>query len=781
VTTSVTAADYARAERFLSWNQDDYVRNAELHYRWLEDGYRLWYRRQTIDGESEFMLVDARTGTVSVAFDHSVVAAALSRELKETVRAAALPFSEFSFTEYPTAIEFKCHGSVWSCDLERGTCVSRIGPAPPEGSMSPDGAWIAFVKHRNVWVRSTTTGEEIRLTADGAEHNGYAGSPGYSTHAVTDVRLNGPSDPRVLWSADSRFLLTHRIDERLVKDLYLIQSAPEDGSVRPRLFSYRYALPGDEHLPLLYPVALDVTHRRALMLCESPLVCSVQSLIDKRDTWWSSDSRCIYFLERDRFSRSVSLHRVDPLTGKGAVLIVESASSVVQTNARNIFTPPLVRTTSRGDILWYSQRDGWGHLYRYSVDGTFKNRITTGEWVVRDILRVDEARETIFFAASGREAGRDPYEQRIYSIRFDGSALRLLTSEEANHEWSNPFSGAAEEDGSQSSGRGRFSPCGKYFLDSYSRPDVPPVHVLRSVEGYVLRELETADISKLQAGGYTPVEPFEVVAADGKTQIYGNLYRPSNFDPRRKYPIIDAIYPGPQIIRTAKTFTGAVFGSMILDAQCLAELGFIVVTIDGRGTPYRSRDFLDYSYGRLDRASEIDDHIAGIRQLARRHPYIDVDRVGIDGASGGGFAAARALMAYPDFYKVAVAAAGNHDQRGNLAPWAETYIGPFDEAQYAASSTLPLVHWLRGKLLLMHGEMDDNVHPSLTMKLADALIRANKDFDLLIIPNADHSAYSTSPYFIRRKWDFFVRHLLGQDPPSGYEIRSTAASSPSRV
>ena len=710
---SVTAADYSRAERFLSWNQDRYVRNAELHYGWLPDGDRLWYRRTNANGATELILIDARSGQRSPAFDHEKLAALLS---------------------------------------------SPPVPVKDSESLSPDGAWAAFVRDHNVWVRSTSSNEEFQLTVDGGIHCAYAGSPGYSTHAVTDARLARQSSPKVVWSPDSRWLLTHRIDERLVKDLHLMQSVPAEGGARPRLFSYRYALPGDEHLPLLEPVALDVIDRRVVSLSAEPLICSVQSLVEKGDTWWASDSKSIYYLKRARFSNEVGLCRVDTRTGERTDLVRESGSTVVQTNARNIFVAPLVRTLENGDIIWYSQRDGWGHLYYYTNDGTLRNQITKGEWAVRDILLVKEEWRTIFFAANGREEGRDAYEQRIYSVRFDGSGMQLLTPEEANHEWSEPLACTRTD---ATGGPKRFSPSGKFFLDSYCRPDVPPVHVLRSIDGAVVRELERADISRLQQEGYTPIEPFQVIAADGRTKIYGNLYRPSTFDPGKTYPVIDAIYPGPQIVRTAKTFIGATFGKFILDAQCLAELGFIVVTIDGRGTPGRSREFQDYSYGRLDKASELDDHIAGIRQLSQRYPYMDIGRVGIDGASGGGFAAARALMAYPEFFKVAVSAAGNHDQRGNLAPWAETYIGPLDEEKYALSSTLPLVERLNGKLLLMHGDMDDNVHPSLTMKLVDALIRANKDFDLLIIPGADHSAYATSRYFIRRKSGFL------RPPPAG--------------
>jgi dipeptidyl aminopeptidase/acylaminoacyl peptidase len=395
-------------------------------------------------------------------------------------------------------------------------------------------------------------------------------------------------------------------------------------------------------------------------------------------------------------------------------------------------------------------------LYYYDDSGELHNQITQGEWSVRDIVRVDEHARRIYFMASGRE-GADPYQQSLYAIRFDGTGLQRLTPEQADHKWV------------PAPGTSRFSPSGRYFVDGYSRPDLPPTWVLRKSDGALIRELERADISRLREGGYVPVEPFQVTAADGKTALYGNLFRPSTFDPSRRYPVIDASYPGPQTIRSGKSFTTALFHRF--EAQSLAELGFIVVTIDGRGTPNRSRAFLDYSYGRLDKASDLEDHIAGLRQLATRYPFLDLDHVGIDGVSAGGFLAALALLRHPGFYKVGVSAEGNHDPRGYLAAWGDTYIGPSAADAYETSVTPQLAENLQGKLLLIHGELDDNVPPALTLRLADALIEANKDFDLIVLPNADHTAYFTSPYLIRRKWDYFVRHLLGAEPPVNYSIR----------
>jgi dipeptidyl-peptidase-4 len=705
-TPAATEADYARAERFLSWNEQHYLLNADPQPRWIGHQDRFWYERTSAVGAKEHVVVDARTG-------------------KRTVVAQA--------------------GRV------------ALESAPVDPSISPSGEWQVLVRDHNIWMRASAGGSQFPLTSDGIQHYGYAGFTGDSTHAVTDRRNAAPVRPVVLWSPDSRFLLTHRIDERAVGELHLLQSVPEDGSARPRLHTYRYAMPGDEHLPLVELVAVDLRTKQQVTLASGPLVGSIMTLLERGEAWWSADSQAIYYLQRNRYSTSLILYKADPLTGKVREILQERAATPLRTsNEGSIFAErPSVRVLTNGDVIWYSQRDGWGHLYYYDgVTGELRHPITHGPWLVRSVVRVDESGQRIYFMASGRESARDPYEQYLYSVRFDGSQLRLLTPEAANHAWPHVSSG-------------RFSPSGRYFLDSYSRPELPPVFVLRTAQGRLIERLEQADISKLRVDGHQPIEPFVTTAADGVTPIYGNLFRPSTFDAARRYPVIDAIYPGPQAIRTRKDFTTATFDE--LEAQSLAELGFVVVTIDGRGTPFRSQAFANHAQGRLADASDIEDHIAGIRELAQRYPFMDLQRVGIDGVSAGGYAAVRALLNRADFFKVAVAAEGPHDARGYVAAWGEIYLGPMAE-HYAAAANAPLARRLQGKLFLMHGELDDNVHPAATLRLVDALVAANEDFDLLVLPNANHRAWQT-PYFIRRKWDFFVRHLQGSTPPQGYSIR----------
>jgi dipeptidyl-peptidase-4 len=752
---------YARAERFLPWNEGRYVRNGNVQPHWVGDEDRLWYMTVNAAGEKEFFIVEAASGRRTPAFDQKAIAAALFRQSHTKVYSGRLPFSSFQFSNKDTRIEFQVEGSQWTCSLRRPTCTKVPVKVAADEAMSPDGRWAAFIKDHNIWIRPIVGGAPFGLTTDGTEHYGYASSPGFSGRAVTDVRHPTRLPPQVIWSPDSRRLLTSRLDERRVKDFFLVQSVPEDGSVRAKLYTYRYALPGDDNMPLLEPLVLDVIARREVRLATAPLLVSIENLYGPHNMWWSAQGDQIYFLNRDRSSRSITLESADPGTGTVTDVLRESSDTWIRiSNKSNPFVDdPAVRILRNGDVIWYSERSGWGHLYYYDgATRSLRNQITRGDWVVRSIVRIDETANRIYFSASGREAGQDPYEQNLYVINFDGTDLRLLTPEPADHE-----SASAESAPSQS----RFSHSGRYFFDRYSRPDMPPTVVLRSTEGRLITRLAQADISELRQEGYSAIEPFQVLAADGKTAIYGNLFRPSDLDATRKYRVIDAVYPGPQTLRTRKTFLAATFDAF--EAQSLAELGFIVVTIDGRGTPNRSKAFLDYSYGQLDKASDLEDHIAGIRQLADRYRYMDIDEVGVDGASAGGYAAARAILGYPDFYKVAVSAEGDHDPRGYLAPWAQTYDGSRQASDYRGASNLPLAVSLKGKLLLMHGEMDDNVSPSLTIKLVNALVKANKDFDLLIIPNGNHQVW-TSPYFIRRKWDYFVSHLQGAVPPADYVI-----------
>jgi dipeptidyl aminopeptidase/acylaminoacyl peptidase len=403
-------------------------------------------------------------------------------------------------------------------------------------------------------------------------------------------------------------------------------------------------------------------------------------------------------------------------------------------------------------VIWFSERSGRAHLYLYDLgSGRLQHPITQGDWDVVEILRVDEAAQAVFFTAVGHEHGRDPYYVHLYRIGLDGKGLRLLTPENANHDIS-------------------FAPSGRYFLDCYSTPQTPPVAVLRDEHAAIIMAIESADDAPLRGAGWRPPESITVRAHDGATTLYGLLFKPTHFDPARKYPIIDWVYPGPQIGSVGSRSFSPARG----DRQALAELGFIVVAIDGMGTPFRGKKFHDAYFGRM-RDNTLPDQVAGIHELGQRYPFVDLDRVGIYGHSGGGYATAAAMFAYPDIFKVGIAESGNHDQRDYTDDWGDKFGAALDSAQ----DNFSIAKNLKGHLLLAHGTMDDNVPPNLTLRLVDALIKANKDFDLILLPNQRHPYQDEAGlYMTRRRWDYFVRYLMGAEPPHEYQFQSPTGLAP---
>lgn len=762
-----TKAEYARAESFLPWNARRLVHNVEVTPNWLGASDRFWYRRTSPQG-SAFILVDA-TGERRPAFDHARLAAALSRATGTPYLDNQLPFAEISLVDDDQGVEFSLDGRRWRCDLPGYDCRDA-GPAPAEPKdevRSPDGQWVAFLRGGNLVVRSAA-GQERALTDDAEPFYDYATLPEARLSAVTDRAIERPTPPAVVWSPDSTRLLTYRLDQRQVQPMVLLQAVPPAGSHRPVAHPYRYPLPGDAGVPLGELLILGLDGRRVPLLVE-PLVVGGRGVLESKPVWWSADGNRVYVVHLARGGRLVRLSEVDAGSGRARTLLEESAASTVfPQHVHGEITN--VRVLDGGArFTWFSMRDGWGHLYLYDREsGDELRQLTSGPWSVRDIVRVDEEQGWLYFTAGGREPGRDPYYRHLYRVPLAGGEPELLTPEDAEHTVT-------------------VAPSGGTFVDTYSRIDQPPVTVLRAADGRLIATLETADLSALLARGWHFPERFQVKARDGVTDLYGSIIRPSTYDPSRRYPVLDAIYPGPQIIRTPKAFPAP--NTQFWQDQALAELGFIVVTIDGLGTPFRSKAFLDVAYGeRFGEAGGLTDHVVGLKQLAAHDPSMDLDRVGIYGHSGGGYASTRALLLFPDFYRVAVSSAGNHDQRGYSASWGERWIGLHEGDRYEHQGNIQLADRLQGKLLLVHGELDDNVHPGLTLRLADALIAADKDFDLLIIPNTNHGLFDTRrglaaaeqhlsqghPYFIRRRWDYFVRHLRGAEPPAGYHITPPA-------
>lgn len=742
----ITTADYARAEQRLPTNAAKLVFRDRVTPNWIAGSDRFWYRVTTPAG-AEFIYVDPARKIRRPAFDRSRLATALSQAADTTFAADSLPFQTLEWKEEGnrTVIVVEARGKRWRCELAAYRCsgVGAVSKPSPGELPSPDGKWALFAKDYNLYLRDLATGAERPLTTDGSYRNDYGSTPEASTSFVTTARIGTPHPPEALWSPDSKRVLTYQLDQRGRPELHLIQSVLPDSNIRPKLWSYVYPLPGDTLVSTAKWVFFDVAGQRVDAKLD-PFFVLFNSPIAFQEVWWDSTGQRTFFLQHERGVRAMWLKQLDPATGAVRTLAEERGPTLVEATLL-LGTKPNIYVFKDGrSAVWFSQRDGWAHLYLVNTEtGSVIRQITKGPWVTRELLRVDEAAGKIYFTAGGREPGRDPYYRHLYVINLDGSGLTLLSPEDAEHEIT-------------------LSPSGRWAVDRYSRVDLPPVNVVRSVDGKSVLPLEQADITRLLATGWRFPERFTVKAADDSTDLYGIILRPAHFDSTKKYPVIEEIYPGPQSGKVPKAFTA---GS---DHHALVELGMVGVEVDGRGTPLRSKAFHNFSYRHLETAGALEDHLTAYRQLGRRYSWLDLDRVGIYGHSGGGFASAHAILAYPDFYKVAVSSAGDHDQRSYLALWGETYHGlPVDET-WRAQANQTLAKNLKGKLLLAYGDMDDNVHFDQTIYLIDALTKANKDYDLLVLPGGSH-AFAANRYFRRRRWDYFVRHLMGQTPPV-YEI-----------
>lgn len=607
------------------------------------------------------------------------------------------------------------------------------------GIPSPDKKKEAFIRDWNLWVKDLATQKETQLTTDGIENFGYA----------TDNAGWRKSDrPILLWSPDSKKIATYQQDQRHVSDMHLVTT----NVGAPTLKSWKYPLPQDKDIIRIHRVVIEVDQPKVIRL-KLPADPRRGTLCDDiscsgafDDNEWSTDSKYLAFVSSSRDHKIAQLRIADVSTGEVRDIFEEEVATQYESGQGTINWRYL---TASNDIIWYSERDDWGHLYRYDVStGKLKNQITSGNFVVTRLLKVDQKNRVLYFMANGREEGRDPYFAHFYRVGFDGKNLQLLTPEDGHHSIS-------------------LSPDGKHFVDNYSQPDVPPVAVLRDMNGKLVTSLEKADISRLTATSWQPPKPISVKSRDGKWDLYGLMFTPTTLDPKQKYPVINYIYPGPQGGGVGRRSFSPSRG----DHQALAELGFIVVVIDGTCNPGRSKSFHDACYGNMA-DNTLEDQISGLKQLAKKHPYLDLSRVGVWGHSGGGFATAAAMFRYPEFYKVGISESGNHDNRNYEDDWGERYIGLMcpDQANYEAQANQNLAENLQGKLMLAHGAMDDNVPPYNTYLVVDALIEANKDFDLIVFPNARHGYGADSPYMMRRRWDYFVRHLRGETPPKEFDI-----------
>lgn len=743
----VTEADYRRAERFLSANVNDLVSGNILAQYWQDDG-RLVYRRSTGAG-SEIVVADPGTGSISALFDAEAVAAALASLSGDEVDASDLSLSRIELDSEQETLGFRFDGEDYQLNLS-SMDLQQEAESPDHEIFSPDGSKAAFIQDHNLWVRDTASNALTQLTFDGVEDYGYA------TNNAGWIRDDGPV---LLWSPDSRSIATFRHDGRNVGEMYLYDTRV--GHVE--LDAWKYPLPGDEHIFMIERIVVHLEDEPRVVPLRMPPDPHRSTTADHiadfdgrfLDVEWSEDAAFLAFVSSSRDHKSATLRLSNPDTGDVRDIYNETVATYYESGA---VTENWRLFVERNEFLWFSEQDNWGHLYLHDLtSGQMKRQLTSGNWSVLQVQQVDLENEQIYFTGSNREPG-DPYFHYLYRVNMDGSGLTLLTPEPAHHviNWS--------EDG-------------RYFTDIYSTPTTAPVSVIRDRDGAVLQELGQTDISQLLAAGWVAPEPFVVKARDQQTDLYGLLYKPSNFDPASSYPVLNYLYPGPQ--------TGSVgrrsFSPARSDKQAVAELGFVVVEVDAMGTPGRSKSFHDAYYGNMG-DNGLPDQVTTIRQLAADRPWMDIERVGIWGHSGGGFASTAGILRYPDFYKVAVSSAGNHDNRNYEDDWGEKWQGlletypetsPDDpdapSTNYDNQANQLLVENLQGKLLLAHGLMDDNVHPSNTLLMVQALVEAEKDFDLVLLPDSRHG-FATSRYFMKRRWDYFVRHLLGVEPPADFRF-----------
>jgi len=728
-----TRADYERAYA-LNQRFEGLLVNAPEAPGWIEGTRHFWYRR-SVPGGNQFVLVDATSRQKRPAFDHERLARALSSARDTAYTAVRLPFNRIAFVDGERSIEFTAADSVWRCGLADYAC-RRTGPAPrfggrggpPPGSQgapaatprgSPDGKWEALIVNYNVHVRAPGATTSTALSSDGSEGNAY-------------------TLQSVAWSPDSRKLAAYRVKPGYQRIVRYVESSPAD-QLQPKYMERVYAKPGDV-LDVDQPVLFDVAARTQTVIDNALF----PNAYDMSRLEWRSDSRAFTFEYNQRGHQVYRVIEVDATTGAPRAVISEEPETFFdyrtangnQTDSGRKFRFDI---DDGREVMWMSERDGWSHLYLFDgVTGRVKNQITKGEWLVRAVDSVDVGNRQIWFRASGMEPGKDPYFTHYYRINFDGTGLVKYTEADGNHAlvW---------------------SPDREYYVDTWSRVDLAPVSELRRTsDRSLVMELERGDFTPLLETGWRPPEVFVARARDGTTDIWGIIIRPTNFDPDRRYPVIENIYAGPQGSFVPKAF------SVNNGMRAQAELGFIVVQVDGMGTANRSKAFHDVAWRDLGDAG-FPDRVLWHKAIAAKYPWYDITRVGVYGTSAGGQNSLGGLLFHPEFYKVAVSAVGCHDNRMDKIWWNEQWMGWPLGPHYEASSNVVNAHKLEGRLLLVVGELDTNVDPSSTLQVANALIRAGKYFDLLVIPGAGHG--SGGAYGERKRYDFFVQHLLGVQPP----------------
>ena len=725
-----TVEDYNRAYALREKYNAKHVLYAGVVPHWVDQTSAFWYVRQTEKGK-EYVKVDAASKKRTALFDQQKMAAALTEKAGRAINAYNLPLQNCRLNISLDTLRFQLDGKFWAYSIKNNRLLDE-GAIPPRGKerhwtevddekegrpvTSPDGKWTAFIKNDNVYVREVATGKEKQLSQDGTLSNYYSSY--------------------IQWSPDSKSVVSCRIRPVEKRYVYYVESSPAD-QAQPKLHKQEYAKPGDE-LRFKVPCIFEVESGRRLI----PSTELFSHQYELSGPMWNADSKAITFEYNERGHKVYRVLEMSAVDGSVRTLIEEKEEKYV--NYPRIYRNYL---SDGKRIIWSSERDNYNHLYLYDrATGKPLNQITKGEWYVRGVQHVDEANEVIYFSANGMKKGEDPYLIHYYKINFDGSNLVELTPEEGMHQcW--------------------YSSDYKYLVDVYSKVDQAPIAVLRDAKnGKIRMQLDKADISALLANGWKAPEVFSAKGRDGKTDMWGVIYRPSNFDPSKKYPVIEYIYSGPGDQYVPKTFS-----SYNWWMTSLAELGFIVVQVDGMTTSFRSKEFEEVCYKNLKDAG-LPDHIAWIKAAAQKYPYMDIDRVGIFGCSAGGQESTGAVLFHPEFYKAAYSACGCHDNRMDKIWWNELWMGyPVDES-YSACSNVDNAHLLSRPLMLVVGELDDNVDPASTMQVANALIKANKDFELVVIPGAHHTM--GEDFGEHKRYDFFVRHLMGVTPPSWDKVKT---------
>jgi dipeptidyl aminopeptidase/acylaminoacyl peptidase len=803
------AANFDLAARFAPYKIRDLVHSTTVAPRWIEGSEKFWYQWEDSDG-TFYYIVDPERGTKSQLFDNDRIAAELTRITLDPWDGQHLPIRSIRFMDDNT-LHFEVESSQdedvevdEDDDVEEDeedqeedrpqrpqtkkkvhhfeyTISTRTlreledyespNNHPSWASVSPDGETVIFARNHNLWTitgaeygsildaRRGKSGddaddaeedvevEEVQLTTDGEPYYSYAGNA--SGRGETNISSEENMDDRkragISWSKDSqRFALVRR-DQREVGDLWVVHVT---GNKRPELETYKYDMPGEESVTQSEILIYDLAARAMVKVADEPWQDQMMSVVNdqqfnypdsdepRQSRWLSDNSDELWFTRISRDRKRTDIMVANTSTGEVRTVIEDRLNTYMET-----------RTTlqlDNGDLLWWSERDGWAHIYRYSTDGTLVGRLTEGPWHVDGMVGVDEARGYLFVTGQGREDAEDPYYQHLYRVNLDGSGVTILNPGDFDHRFS--------------SGESR-----RFFVDSYSRVNTTPASALYDAQGQRILDLEEADFSALMEAGYQFPEPFKAEAADGVTDIHGVIYKPYDFDPNKKYPIVAYVYPGPQTESVSKFF------STNASEQALSQFGMIVVTLGNRGgNPDRSKWYHNYGYGDL-RDYGLDDKKAVLEQLADRHDYIDLDRVGIYGHSGGGFMSTAAMLVYPDFFKVAVSSSGNHNNDVYNRNWSETHHGVKEVVdddgevsfEFDIEKNSDLAANLKGHLLLTTGDIDNNVHHAGTFRMAEALIQAKKRFDFFMFPGQRHGYGSMGDYWFWLRAEYFVKHLLG--------------------